>query len=148
MSEDLISVARRNVDAFNSADWDRMRATFAPDGVYEEPGTQRRLAGADAIIEANEGWRAAFPDAKGTVTDAFACDDRVALRITWEGTQSGALQVPGGEIPPTDRRVTIQACQVMRFEDGRIAESCHFFDMLGMLEQLGTISADTLAHAG
>jgi steroid delta-isomerase-like uncharacterized protein len=148
MSEDLIALARENVEAFNAGDWDRFRATLAPNSVYEEPGTQRRLEGPDAIIEANQGWRAAYPDAKGTITDAFACGDRVAIQITWEGTQSGPLRVPGGEIPPTGRKVTVQACQVMRVEDGKTVEACHFFDMLGMLEQLGTVSAESLAHAG
>jgi ketosteroid isomerase-like protein len=72
----------------------------------------------------------------------------VAIQITWEGTQSGPLQVPGGEIAPTGRKVTVQACQVMRVEDGKAVEACHYFDMLGMLEQLGTVSAESLAHAG
>jgi len=83
------------------------------------------------------------------VTDAFACDDRVTARMTWEGTQSGALELPGsGELPATNRRMTMHGCQVYRMADGKIAESIHYFDMLGMLEQLGTIKAEELAHAG
>lgn len=148
MSEELIAVAREDLDAFNAGDWDRMRAVMTPDSVYVEPGTQRRIEGQDAIIEANEGWKNAFPDAQGTITDAFACGDRVALQITWEGTQTGALEVPGGEIPPSGRKISVQACEVFRIEDGKIAEGCHYFDMLGMLEQIGTISPDALAHAG
>jgi steroid delta-isomerase-like uncharacterized protein len=148
MSEELIALAREGVEAFNAGDWERFRATLAPNSVYEEPGTQRRLEGPDAIIEVNEGWKAAFPDAKGTITDAFACGDRVAVQITWEGTQSGPLQVPGGEIPPTGRKVTVQACEVMRAEGGKLVEESHYFDMLGMLEQLGTVSPETLTHAG
>jgi steroid delta-isomerase-like uncharacterized protein len=148
MSEDLVAFAREEIEAFNAGDWERLRATYASDSVYEEPGTQRRLKGSDAILEANQGWKSAFPDAHGTVTGAFACGDRVALEITWEGTQSGALQVPGGgEIAPTNRQVTIQACQVMRVADGKIVENRHFFDMLGMFEQLGAVSAEELAHA-
>jgi steroid delta-isomerase-like uncharacterized protein len=148
MSEELIAVAREEIEAFNADDWERFRATLAPDCVYEEPGTQRRVEGPDAIIEANQGWKSAYPDAQGTVTGAFACGDRVALEITWEGTQSGALEIPGGgEIAPTNRRVTLQACQVMRVADGKIVENRHFFDMLGMFEQLGAVSAEELAHA-
>ena len=149
MSEDLIALARENVEAFNAADWDRFGATLTPDCVYEEPGTQRRVEGQDAILELNKGWKAAFPDAKGTVTDAFACGDRVAVQITWEGTQSGALGLPGGaEVPPTNRSVKVQACQVARVTDGKIAEETHYFDVLGMLEQMGALSEEALAQAG
>ena len=96
----------------------------------------------------NRGWKAAFPDATGTVTDAFACDDRVALQVTWQGTQSGPLALPvGGQVPATNRKVNVQACQVLRVADGKIVEASHFFDVLGMLEQMGTISEEALAQA-
>src|SRR5919201_7121823 len=129
MSEDLIALAREDIESFNAGDWDRFRDTLAPDAVYVEPGTQRRVEGQDAILEVNRGWKAAFPDAHGTITDEFACGDRVAIQITWEGTQSGPLALPtGAEIQATNRRVTVQACQVMRVSDGKIAEACHYFD--------------------
>ena len=60
MSDDLIALARENVEAFNDGDWDRFRATLADDSVYEEPGTQRKVEGPDAITELNAGWKAAF----------------------------------------------------------------------------------------
>jgi steroid delta-isomerase-like uncharacterized protein len=149
MSEDLIALAREEVDSFNAGDFDRMRALLAPGCVYDEAATGMRAEGPDAVIEVNEGWRAAFPDATGTVTDVFACGDRVAVEITWEGTQSGALALPGGgEIPPSNRRATVRACQVMTAAEGKFTEIHHYFDMLGMLEQLGTVSAESLAHAG
>ena len=149
MSDDLIALARENVDAFSAGDWDRFRASLADDFVYEEPGTQRKVEGADAAVELNQGWKAAFPDAKGTVTDAFACGDRVAVQITWEGTQSGPLGLPGGaEVPASNKKVTVQACQVARVADGKIAEACHYFDVLGMLEQMGALSPEAVGQAG
>jgi steroid delta-isomerase-like uncharacterized protein len=147
MSEDLIAVAREYVEAFSAGDWDRMRRVIAPDSAYDEPATQRRVEGQDAVIEVNEAWKSAFPDAHGTVTGAFACDDRVVMEVVWEGTHSGALQLPGGgEIPPTNRRVSVDAAVLLRIAEGRIAENRHFFDMLGMLDQMGTLSSETLAQ--
>jgi steroid delta-isomerase-like uncharacterized protein len=149
MSEDLIAVAREEIEAFNEGDWERLASALASDCVHEEMSTGRRVEGADQIVELNRGWKDAFPDARGTVTDAFACGDRVALCITWEGTQSGALPLPnGGEIPATNRQVTVYGCQVFQVADGKISESRHYFDMLGMLEQLGTVSPEALAQAG
>jgi steroid delta-isomerase-like uncharacterized protein len=148
MSEDLIQAAREEIDAFNASDWDRLAAGATDDVVHEEPATGRRVQGKDALVELNRAWREAYPDAKGTITDSFACGDRVALRITWEGTQSGGLPLPGGgELPPTGKRVTVQGCQLFRIADGKVAESAHYFDLLGMMEQLGTIQAEELAHS-
>jgi steroid delta-isomerase-like uncharacterized protein len=149
MSEDLIQAAREEIEAFNAGDWDRLAAGVTDDVVHEEPATGRRVQGKDALIELNRGWRGAFPDAAGTITDSFACGDRVALCITWEGTQSGALPLPGGgELPATGKRVTVKGCQIFTVVDGKISESVHYFDLLGMMEQLGTIHAEELAHSG
>lgn len=149
MSEDLIQAAREEIEAFNAGDWDRLAAGMTDDTVHEEPATGRRVQGRDALLELNRGWKEAFPDAAGTVTDAFACGDRVALQITWNGTQSGALPLPGGgQIAPTGKRVTVQGCQLFRIADGKIAEAVHYFDMLGMMEQLGAVRAEELAHSG
>jgi steroid delta-isomerase-like uncharacterized protein len=148
MSDELIALGRDEIAAFNAGDWDRMRGMLAPDCVYEELATQRRIEGPDAIVEANQGWKAAYPDAEGTVDDVFACGDRVVVQVTWQGTHRGPLTLPEGEIAATNKRVTIPACQVMRCADGKITELRQYFDMLGMLEQMGTVSADALAHAG
>jgi steroid delta-isomerase-like uncharacterized protein len=149
MSDDLIALARENVEAFNAGDWDRFGATLTDDCVYEEPGTRRKVEGPDSIVELNQGWKAAFSDANGTVTDAFACGDRVAVQITWEGTQTGSLGLPGGaEVPAMNKRVTVQACQVARVADGKIAEVSHYFDVLGMLEQMGALSPEAMAQTG
>jgi steroid delta-isomerase-like uncharacterized protein len=135
--QESADVARESVEAFNAADWERYAAAFAPDAVYEEPGTQRRAQGVEEVVTLNKGWKDAFPDARGTITNAFATDDSAALEITWTGTQSGPLQSPGGDIPASNRSVVIKAAQVMTIEDGKIKENQHYFDMMGMLEQLG-----------
>jgi predicted ester cyclase len=59
--------------------------------------------------------------------------------VTWEGTHSGELEIPQGTIPASNRRVTIYAVQVVECEDGHIRENRHYFDMLGMLQQLGAM---------
>ena len=145
---DLLTTARDDIEAFNDGDWDRMRAGLAADCVYEEYATKRRIEGVDAIIEANRGWKSAFPDAHGTITYATESDDSVTLEITWEGTQSGPLETPDGEIPASNKRVDVKAAQVVRFEGDKIKEMRHYFDMLGMLEQVGAVQTGEVAQAG
>jgi steroid delta-isomerase-like uncharacterized protein len=130
-------VAREQVEAFNAGDWERFRATLTDDSMYDELATQRHLEGQEAILDANRGWKDAFPDARGTVERAIESDGTATLEITWEGTQNGALHMPTGDLPPSGRHVVVKAVEVFDIEGGKIRESHHYFDMMGMLQQLG-----------
>lgn len=138
-------VAREQVEAFNAGDWDRFRATLAPGSVYDELATQRHIEGEDAILDANRGWKEAFPDAHGTVERAIADNGTVTLEITWEGTQTGPLHMPGGDIPPSSRPITVKAAQVFQFEGDKIRETHHYFDMMGLLQQVGAVRTGATA---
>jgi steroid delta-isomerase-like uncharacterized protein len=134
-----VDIARDSIEAFNAGDWDRFRSLHAEDVVEDELATQRRMEGIDALLESNQGWKQAFPDASGEVTNAFESGDTAVLEITWSGTQSGPLEMPGGELPATNKRAEVRACQTFRVEDDRIAESRHYFDMATLLQQLGAM---------
>jgi hypothetical protein len=60
---DIAGAAAELIDAFNEADWSRLRPLLASDLVYDETGTGRRVEGADAYVALLDGWKAAFPDA-------------------------------------------------------------------------------------
>jgi steroid delta-isomerase-like uncharacterized protein len=140
-----VDVARESIDAFNADDWDRFRTLHAEDVVENEFGTQRRIEGIDALVESNQGWKQAFPDASGKVTNAFESGDTAILEITWSGTHSGPLEMPDGELSATNKRVEIRACQVFRVEGDRIAEDRNYFDMATMLQQLGAMEQTATA---
>jgi len=128
---------RENIDAFNASDWGRVKATMTPDSVYEELGTQRRIQGADEVIKADQGWKQAFPDAKGTIRNIFASGNLVTAEVVWEGTHRGALAGPGGAIPATGKRVRVPAVLVATLQRDKIKETRHYFDMMTLLQQLG-----------
>ena len=135
--QDAIRVARENIEAFNAGDWQRVKATLAPDSVYDEVGTQRRLQGAEEIIEALKGWKQAMPDVRGTVTNAVASGNTVTQEITWEGTQTGPLAGPGGTIPASGKRQVTRAAWIATIQGDKISESRQYFDMMSLLQQLG-----------
>jgi steroid delta-isomerase-like uncharacterized protein len=101
--------------------------------------TGRRVEGKEDIVEVNRSMKPAFPDARGTITKVSASGDTVTVEVTWEGTQSGPMEGPQGEMPPSNRHAVVRAVQILEFSDGRIKENRHYFDMLGMLQQLGAI---------
>jgi len=134
---DSIKCASQFVEAYNSGDWDRLKESFTADAVYDEVGTRRRLQGPDEILRANQGWKQAFPDSKGSITGAFADNGDVMLEITWEGTHTGPLESPQGLIPPSGKHFEVRACQVVKVEQDKIKEDHHYFDMVSLLDQLG-----------
>ncbi len=135
--QEAIRIARENIEAFNAGDWRRVRATLAPDSVYDEVGTQRRLQGADEIVQALQGWKQAMPDAKGTITMALASGNTVTLEITWEGTQTGPLAGPGGPIPASGKRQVTRGAFIVTIQGDQIKESHQYFDMMTLLQQIG-----------
>ena len=110
--QENIKLAKEAVEAFNQADWGRSMALLGG-GLYNEVGTGRQLRGEAEILPALQGWREAMPDVKGTVTNAFASGNKAVLEITWEGTQTGPLDGPGGTLPPSGKRQTTPAAWPM-----------------------------------
>jgi steroid delta-isomerase-like uncharacterized protein len=136
--QDLIAIARGVVEAFSAGDLERSVAPQA-NGLYNEVGTQRRLNGKDEILPALKGWRTAMPDVKGTVTKALASGNTVVLEITWEGTQTGPMETPGGTIPPSGKRQVTPSTWIFDFEGDSIKESRQYFDMVTFLSQIGAM---------
>ena len=78
----------------------------------------------------------AITDAHFVVEDVIAEDDKVVIRLTVSGTQTGALQ----GIPPTGKKFAMTSIDIFRVVDGKLVEHWDAVDQLGMLQQLGAIS--------
>ena len=133
----MVKIAREQVEDFNNGDWERMRARLASDSRYDELGTQRKIDGAEKIVELFKGWKQAFPDAVGTVTSAVASGDKAALEVTWKGTHTGPLTTAEGTIPASGKRQETPAAFFFTFAGDKIKESRHYFDSLTLLKQIG-----------
>ena len=138
MSEaEAVRIARENVDAWTAGDWDRLRAALAPDVVYDEVGSQRRLVGVNDFVQSYQAWKRAGPDGKGTVMRALASGDTVLIEVTWTATQTGPMETPKGPIPPSGKQWNLRGAQVITVKDGKIKELRQYFDMLTILQQIG-----------
>ncbi len=135
-NQDMINMARENVEAYNGNDWPRLKAVLAHDCVYDEVGSQRCVKGPDEMVQAYQAWKRAFPDGKGTVTNSFFDGNRVALEVTWEGTHQAPLIAPEGSIPALGRHMEVRAVQVATFEHDKIKEFRQYFDLGTILDQI------------
>lgn len=133
--------ARGLVEAFNDADWDRMRTVVSPDIVYQEMGTGRQIQGVEDYLALCVTWRQGFPDVTGKVTAALADGGTVALEVTWSGTHTGPLASPSGEIPATGKPIQVTSSLWYQVEGDRVENLRNHLDVLGMLTQLGVLPA-------
>jgi steroid delta-isomerase-like uncharacterized protein len=141
----VIEIAKASITAYNQKDWGKAKETLAPDAVYDEKGTHRRIQGAGEIINAWQGWAKAFPDSKATILREFASGDTAVFELVWKGVHTGPLQTPTGTIPASNKPIEMPACQVVQVEGGKVKSASHYFDMLTMLTQIGATKSAAAA---
>ena len=133
----VIETAKAATIAYNDKNWDKVKALFAENGVYDEKATGRRIQGIGQIIEAWQGWGKAIPDSKATFLAEYASGDTAVLEVVWKGVHTGPLQTATGIIPPSNTRIEVPACQVFKVEGGKVKSFTHYFDMVTLLTQIG-----------
>jgi len=138
-NRDLASLARAQVESFNTNDWDAVRASMLTDVVYDERATGRIMQGPEAIIESMKGWKTFNSDVTGTISNIHVSGDTAVVEVTWEGTMDGPLETPGGSVPPTGKSHATHGAWVMTFEGDKLRESRNYFDMLQLLQQVGAM---------
>jgi steroid delta-isomerase-like uncharacterized protein len=94
-----------------------LRDLVAPDWIDHDPlpGQPAGLDGAEYVVTTMHG---AHPDLRFTIDDLIAEDDRVTIRWTLHGTNTGPML---GR-PPTGQPVELAAIVIFRIADGKIAE--------------------------
>lgn len=91
-----------------------------------------QAAGRDGFKQWLAQARSAFPDLSAQVEDMVVEGDRVAGRVTYRGTHSGAFV----GVPATGRVVEFEAFHIVRVARGRVVEWWGTADLLGALMQL------------
>jgi steroid delta-isomerase-like uncharacterized protein len=94
-----------------------MRELVAADFLDHDPlpGQPDGAAGAEYVVRTMHG---AHPDLRFTIDDLVAEADRVTIRWTLHGTNTGPML---GR-PPSGERVELAAIVIFRIADGRLAE--------------------------
>lgn len=135
-AEDNKATARRwYEEVFNAGNLDLIHELFAPNFVDHDPVNP--LPGLEGVRQVVGMYRGAFPDLHITVEDWVAEGDKVVTRFRAQGTHKGPLL----GITPTEKQVTVTGIDMLGFEHGKISEHWGNRDDLGMLQQLGAVSA-------
>jgi uncharacterized protein (TIGR02246 family) len=134
-------VMRRKFAALNAQDAEGMINCFSPEAEREIPGGV--LRGRDQIAAFVSVFWEAFPDLQLTVTSLVEEGPVVAIRGTMTGTHLGTFRTPGGNMPPTGRRVNVTFSDDYEVYGGVIVSAHLHLDRLTLLEQLGAVPAPT-----
>jgi predicted ester cyclase len=116
-SKDLVRTMIEQV--FNQGRTERLPDFFA-DGMRAE------AAGLHELLTR------AFPDLRVRIDDLIAEGDKVAARLTFEGTHQG----PFRDFAPTGRPVSFGAIRIYQLAGGQVTGSWAYQDSLGLLQQL------------
>jgi predicted ester cyclase len=87
---------------------------------------------------------AAFPDLKQTIIDAFANEEKAAVRYTITGTHKGELM----GLAPTGKQVDVAGVMTFRIAGGKIEESSCLIDEMALMQQIGAIPSAEEQPAG
>jgi steroid delta-isomerase-like uncharacterized protein len=129
------AVIRRLIkEVYNDGNLDVVDELVAAD-IFDHgavPEHRHGIAGFKHVME----WVRTFScDVHYEIDDIIAEGEKVAVRMTQSGTQTGSVR---GN-PPTGKRFSVDYVHWFRLEDGKVAEMWAVRDDLSRLEQLGLI---------
>jgi steroid delta-isomerase-like uncharacterized protein len=129
---------RRFEDAVSTGDAELISKTidedFEPDVLIRTP-LPVEATGAQALKQVWAMLLRGLPDLHLTIEDLIAEGDKVVSRNVVTGTHQGEYM----GLPPTGKSVTYNEIFIVRFANGRIAETWGVVDVLSQMRQLGAI---------
>jgi steroid delta-isomerase-like uncharacterized protein len=96
------------------------------------PGVAPGLAGTKQTLSM---YHAVFSDLQVTAEDMIANEDKVVVRLSVNGTNTGEFM----GLPPTGKQVTMSGIEMFRLADGKVVERWAEFDMMSLMQQLGAM---------
>ncbi|MEU3299014.1 ester cyclase [Streptomyces sp. NPDC006678] len=119
-----------------SGDLDATAELVTEDFIANVPGIPDALRGREVWRLGAQAMLEAFPDLQIQVEDMFSVDDKVAVRVHFQGTHQGTFQ----GIQATQRPVSFRSIELYRLEGDKIAEEWVAPDMTSLMQQISPVS--------
>jgi hypothetical protein len=127
-------------DAWNNQDWEVFRKRHAGKTAVYWPGQPEPTRGRDNHeVEAKEFFKI-FPDnhiANDPYKILFGDGDWTCSVADFTGTMKGPMTSEGKVIPPTNKSFKVEFCTVAHWKKGEILEERLFYDLVGLMKQIG-----------
>ena len=136
----MTKLAESVQQAWDNHDVDALVALYAEDAVMFIPGEAEPCRGRKAIAENQGSYLRAMPDMTIKFSTIVIQGNHIAFEGIFQGTFTGPLASPEGDIPPTGRSVKAGFAFFAKVNaDGLIEEDRTYFDNLDFMKQLGLI---------
>jgi steroid delta-isomerase-like uncharacterized protein len=137
---DLKKLAEGVQKAWDNQDMNALVQLYAEDAVMFMPGEAEPIRGRQAIAENQATFLRAMPDMTIKFTTILIQGNHIAFEGIFEGTFTGPLATPEGDIPPTGRSAKAGFAFIARVNaDGLVEEDRTYYDNLDFMKQLGLI---------
>jgi len=120
------------VEIYGGGKTELLDQIYSEDFVDDSPGGGK---GRDLIKGAVQSFHKGAPDLRIDIEDTFAKADKVVIRYTARGTQTG----PFFDIPPTGKAFAVRGITVLKVSHGKVVTEWTEYDRLGLLRQLGVV---------
>ena len=117
--------------------------TYVSDYILHDPSLPEPVHGVQGVREFVASAVAAFPDARYTIENLVAEEDKVVQHVSVRGTHQAEFQ----GIPATGKQISVWIMVISRIANGRVVEEWQMFDALSMLKQMGVISPERQASS-
>ncbi len=125
------------LEIFNEGNLALVDELYDPEFVRHDRGLPEDIKGLDAFKDYVTSLRTAYPDFEATVDEAIVKGDKIITRWTVIATNTGPLQTPLGELPPTNKKMSVLGAEIISIVDGKITEDWVFYNQLYSYMQLG-----------
>jgi len=143
-TKDNEALVARQLEAFNQRDY---TATRVLTGQLTDVPSGQTATGPAGLEQYWKSWIGSFPDSQiEVVRNVGAEDGTVVTEFRARGTNSGPMNMGGGDQPPTGRPVDVMFCQIAVVRDGTIADARLYYDAMTFATQLGLMPQSMAAR--
>jgi steroid delta-isomerase-like uncharacterized protein len=125
----------RFVEFINTASEALADELISTNAIFHVPGSPEPMRGPAGYLAIIGMMRSGFPDIQWTLDEMVAESEKVAARFTMRGTHQGTFF----GVPPTGKKIAVQAMNIYRLSNGKFVEEHGLPDMLGLLQQIGAV---------
>jgi steroid delta-isomerase-like uncharacterized protein len=135
--EEALHIVEYMLEIFNEGNLALVDEIFDPGFVRHDRALPEDIVGLDAFKTYVTSLRTAYPDFTATVDEQIVKGDKIVTRWTVTATNTGPLQTPMGELPPTGKKMSVPGAEIITVVNGKITDDWVFYNQLYAYQQLG-----------
>lgn len=130
--KEMKALAEKEIKVWNGGPLSLFDEILSPEYVMHGVDS-KDIIGIEAYKANVTSTRTSFPDFNVAVDDLIIKGDKLVMRWTITGTNTG----PFGELPPTGKKMSVSGVTIGHFVDGKAREAWMFYNEVLSLSQLG-----------